>query len=59
MTALPTRKLEDWRYSDIDAVARVWPVAAEALHVAAGTSAAHMVAVAAFGLAAKEHVDDR
>lgn len=44
MTALPSRRDEDWRYSDIDAVARVWPVAAEAIHVAAGTSAAHMVA---------------
>jgi Fe-S cluster assembly protein SufD len=44
MTALPTRKLEDWRYSDIDAVARVWPVAPEVLTVAPGTSAAQMVA---------------
>ncbi len=26
MTALPTRKDEAWRYSDIDAVARLWPV---------------------------------
>ena len=44
MTALPTRKLEDWRYSDIDAVARVWPVAPEIITVAAGSSAAQMVA---------------
>ena len=26
--AFPTRKLEDWRYSDIDALATVWPVPA-------------------------------
>ncbi len=26
MTALPTRKDEAWRYSDLDAVARLWPV---------------------------------
>jgi Fe-S cluster assembly protein SufD len=26
--ALPTRKAEDWRYSDVDALADVWPVAA-------------------------------
>ena len=44
MTALPTRKLEDWRYSNIDAVARAWPVAPETITVAAGTTAAHMVA---------------
>lgn len=25
VAALPTRKLEDWRYADIDALARVWP----------------------------------
>lgn len=43
MTALPTRKLEDWRYSDIAAVERAWPVAAEAVHVAAGESAARMI----------------
>lgn len=43
MTALPTRKLEDWRYSDIAAVERAWPVAAEVVHVAAGESAARMI----------------
>jgi Fe-S cluster assembly protein SufD len=32
MSALPTRRDEAWRYSDIDAVARLWPVpAAEAI----------------------------
>jgi Fe-S cluster assembly protein SufD len=44
MTPLPSRRDEDWRYSDIDAVARVWPVAPEIINVAPGTSAAHMVA---------------
>jgi Fe-S cluster assembly protein SufD len=36
MTALPTKRLEDWRYSDIAAVERVWPVAPEQLTVPAG-----------------------
>ncbi len=40
MTALPTRRDEAWRYSDLAAVARVWPVAApEMLVVPAGTMA--------------------
>ncbi len=40
MKALPTRKDEAWRYSDLAAVARVWPVAApERLTVAAGETA--------------------
>src|SRR3546814_13649462 len=25
LATLPTRKLEDWRYADIDALARIWP----------------------------------
>jgi Fe-S cluster assembly protein SufD len=33
---LPTRRDESWRYSDIDALARVWPVASERIVVAAG-----------------------
>lgn len=34
---LPTRRDEAWRYSDLDAVASVWPVAApEMIHVAPG-----------------------
>jgi Fe-S cluster assembly protein SufD len=37
MTALPTRKDEAWRYSDLTAVAAVWPLAApERLVVGAG-----------------------
>jgi Fe-S cluster assembly protein SufD len=37
MIALPTRRDEAWRYSDIDALARVWPLpAAECVVVPAG-----------------------
>ena len=37
MAALPTRRDEAWRYSDIDALARVWPLpAAESVVVPAG-----------------------
>jgi Fe-S cluster assembly protein SufD len=42
-TLLPTRRDEAWRYSDLAAVARAWPVAPEAIIVAAGETAAHMV----------------
>ena len=39
MIALPTRRDEAWRYADLAAVARVWPVAApEVVVVAAGTT---------------------
>jgi Fe-S cluster assembly protein SufD len=39
VTALPTRRDEAWRYADLAAVARVWPVAApEVLTVPAGTT---------------------
>jgi len=41
--ALPTRKAEDWRYSDIAAATRIWPVAPEAISVAAGEAATYMV----------------
>ncbi len=43
MTALPTRKLEEWRYSDIAAVERAWPVAPEAITIAAGETAGRMI----------------
>jgi Fe-S cluster assembly protein SufD len=43
MTALPTRRDEDWRYSDIAAVARAWPVVSEAITVAAGETASRMI----------------
>ena len=37
MTAIPTRKDEAWRYSDLEAVARLWPLAApEQIHVGVG-----------------------
>lgn len=37
---LPTRRAEDWRYSDVEAVASVWPVAApERIVVPAGEGA--------------------
>ena len=37
MTALPTRRDEAWRYSDIEALARIWPLpAAESIIVPAG-----------------------
>jgi Fe-S cluster assembly protein SufD len=43
MTALPTKRLEDWRYSDIAAVARVWPVSPEAVNVGAGGIASRII----------------
>lgn len=33
---LPTRKAEDFRYADIAALETVWPIAAEAIHLADG-----------------------
>ena len=38
MSALPTRKDEAFRYSDVDALARVWPVAPESIVVLAGAA---------------------
>ncbi len=43
--ALPTRRDEAWRYSDLAAVADLWPVAAEALDVPAGTALARTIVV--------------
>ncbi|HEX7858138.1 MAG TPA: SufD family Fe-S cluster assembly protein [Sphingobium sp.] len=41
---LPTRKAEDWRYSDVDALAQIWPVAApERIDVAAGEKATRTI----------------
>jgi Fe-S cluster assembly protein SufD len=57
--ALPTRRDEAWRYSDLEAVASVWPLAAPArIDVAAGDSAAHhLLQDAADGAAAvHDHV---
>ena len=38
MTALPTRRDETYRYADLKALAPLWPIAVEAIHVAAGAS---------------------
>ena len=43
MIGLPTRKLEEWRYSNIAAVARSWPVAPEAITVATGETASRTI----------------
>lgn len=40
MTALPTRKQEDFRYADLAALERVWPVAVEAIALAEGEARA-------------------
>jgi Fe-S cluster assembly protein SufD len=44
MLALPTRRDEAWRYSDLEAVASVWPIAApERITVAAGETLSRVV----------------
>jgi len=40
---LPTRKAEAFRYSDLDALAGVWPVARETLNVASGETSAQAI----------------
>jgi len=41
---LPTRRQEDWRYSDMEAVGGVWPLPAPAvIAVAAGEEASHLL----------------
>lgn len=35
---LPTRRQEEWRYSDTDTAAKLWPVETESVEVAAGDS---------------------
>lgn len=40
LTPLPTRKDEDFRYADLDALAGIWPVAREEIVVAGGTKGA-------------------
>lgn len=51
MTALPTRKDEAWRYADLAAVERLWPLpAAERVTVAAGDSFSRTIAVAQDGV---------
>lgn len=44
VAALPTRREESWRYSDLEAVASVWPVpAAEVIEIAAGRSLSRVI----------------
>lgn len=43
VVALPTRRDEAFRYSDVDALARVWPVASERIVVAAGETLSHEI----------------
>lgn len=42
-SGLPTRRDEAYRYSDLAAVARHWPVAVEPIAIAAGETAAHTI----------------
>ncbi|HKP78498.1 MAG TPA: SufD family Fe-S cluster assembly protein [Phenylobacterium sp.] len=44
LATLPTRKAEEWRYSDLDALAAVWPLPAPTrIDVAAGTTQHHQL----------------
>lgn len=44
MTALPTKKSEAWRYSDVDALAQIWPTpGAEIISVPAGESVSRII----------------
>lgn len=54
MSALPSRRDEAFRYSDIDALARVWPVATESIVVPAGGSLARTIVRDAGGVASLE-----
>lgn len=50
MSALPTRKDEAWRYSDLVAVARHWPVAVETIDVPAGATHSDIIRAAEEGI---------
>jgi len=50
MSALPTRKDEAWRYSDLVAVARHWPVAVETIDVPAGATHSDIIRAADEGI---------
>jgi Fe-S cluster assembly protein SufD len=56
VATLPTRKHEDFRYSDLDALARLWPVAREEIVVAAATSEAHEIVETGDGAVARHLV---
>ncbi len=43
MSAVPSRREEDWRYSDIAAVERAWPVVPETATIAAGADATQLI----------------
>ncbi len=43
MITLPTRREEAFRYSDVEALARVWPVASERIIVLAGETLSHEI----------------
>lgn len=53
---LPTRRDEAFRYSDVEALAGVWPVAREEIHVAAGESGSGEVVEAGSGAVARHLV---
>jgi Fe-S cluster assembly protein SufD len=50
---LPSRRDEDFRYSDIDALAGVWPVAREEIVIAAGQSQSLQVVASGSGVVAR------
>lgn len=50
MSALPTRRQEAWRYSDLVAVARHWPVAVETIDVPAGATHSDIIRAADEGI---------
>ena len=50
MSALPTRKDEAWRYSDLAAVARHWPVAVEPVVVPAGETHSDIIRASEEGI---------
>jgi Fe-S cluster assembly protein SufD len=52
--ALPTRRDEGFRYSDVEALAGVWPVAREDITVAAGTSGSLEVIATEDGTVARQ-----
>jgi len=53
---LPTKHMEAYRYSDIEALAHVWPVAAETVHVGAGESVMRHVVLTGDAVAARDYV---
>ncbi len=56
--ALPTRHDEAFRYSDIEALARVWPVLTETIHVPPSESVARHVVLAGGDVAVQDYVID-